>query len=553
MFNVIILSSGLSTRLRPITNQIPKCLVNVGQETALKRQVDYWIQYEDCNKIYVVIHPKYKDIVEAYINMHNLGKYKGMIEIINEPESNGSFEAIRNACYHVVDLNSNVFLNWSDIIPISKIKNTSYDTNIIFTNKSNHRFAINNNTIEYVGNGGNVPGLYYIKEMPNFLTYDIGDDLIEHMSEKDFKSIEIPKLVDFGDMQKLSSMTSDMVSRGFNSIKREGNKITKIALDDKGLDLQSKELGWYSLNPINTPKIYSKTKNSFTMERVDGAPVFEVYTQGLIRKSLKALQELHKTSSIEVDQETVKRDLKYEIVEKSYERKKSIQGIINGFGKVTRVNGIKLKSFDEIIMILYDRIEYFNSERNRYSFIHGDPNFSNTMYGKNKVWFIDPRGYFGKTKLYGPETYDYAKVLYAISGYDKFNADSNFGHYDLKNDNLNLSIPALEDFMEGETEVLFDQEIYNWLGIIWTNLGGYFKNNPLKAILAYYYGLYISTLIIDEMFPLKRNSFDALHTPIDLIIHTKVPNKWVIIDTEKEQSYGNFAKFAEHDWMRINE
>ena len=553
MFNVIILSSGLSTRLRPITNQIPKCLVNVGQETALKRQVDYWTQYEDCNKIYVVIHPKYKDIVEAYINMHNLGKYKGMIEIINEPESNGSFEAIRNACYHVVDLNSNVFLNWSDIIPISKIKNTSYDTNIIFTNKSNHRFAINNNTIEYVGNGGNVPGLYYIKEMPNFLTYDIGDDLIEHMSEKDFKSIEIPKLVDFGDMQKLSSMTSDMVSRGFNSIKREGNKITKIALDDKGLDLQSKELGWYSLNPINTPKIYSKTKNSFTMERVDGAPVFEVYTQGLIRKSLKALQELHKTSSIEVDQETVKRDLKYEIVEKSYERKKSIQGIINGFGKVTRVNGIKLKSFDEIIMILYDRIEYFNSERNRYSFIHGDPNFSNTMYGKNKVWFIDPRGYFGKTKLYGPETYDYAKVLYAISGYDKFNADSNFGHYDLKNDNLNLSIPALEDFMEGETEVLFDQEIYNWLGIIWTNLGGYFKNNPLKAILAYYYGLYISTLIIDEMFPLKRNSFDALHTPIDLIIHTKVPNKWVIIDTEKEQSYGNFAKFAEHDWKRINE
>ena len=81
--------------------------------------------------------------------MHNLGKYKGMIEIINEPESNGSFEAIRNACYHVVDLNSNVFLNWSDIIPISKIKNTSYDTNIIFTNKSNHRFAINNNTITF--------------------------------------------------------------------------------------------------------------------------------------------------------------------------------------------------------------------------------------------------------------------------------------------------------------------------------------------------------------------------------------------------------------------
>ena len=184
--------------------------------------------------------------------------------------------------------------------------------------------------------------------------------------------------------------------------------------------------------------------------------------------------------------------------------------------------------------------------------IHGDPNFSNTMYGKNKVWFIDPRGYFGTTRLYGPETYDFAKVLYAISGYDKFNADSNFGHYDLKNGNLNLSIPSLEDFMEGDIKELFNEEIYSWLGIIWTNLGGYFKNNPLKAVLAYYYGLYISTLIIDSIYPMKRNGFDLLYKAIDLKIYTKVPSKWVIIDSETEQSYGEFTKFAEHDWKRLN-
>ena len=548
MFDVIILSSGLSTRLRPITNQIPKCLVNIGQDTALLKQVKYWTQYDDCHKIYVVIHPKYSNMVKAYIEMYELKQ----IEIIEESETNGSFEALKNAFYTIHDIKP-TFLNWSDIIPISVLKETEYKNNVIFTNKSNHRFSVHDNKIEYVGQGGNVPGLYYLKNLPDFLTYDIGDDLIVHMESTQFEAIEFPKLVDFGDMQKLSSLSSDMVSRDFNAITRNGNKITKKGLGDKGRELQQKELEWYDMQPVNTPAILSKGKDSFTMERVDGAPVFEVYTKDLILKSIKALQELHKTSSIKVDAETVKRDLKYEIVDKSYERKESIQGLIDGFGEVSNVNGVKLKSFDEIVMILYDRIENWNRNRTRYSFIHGDPNFSNTMYGKNKVWFIDPRGYFGKTRLYGPETYDYAKVLYAITGYDKFNADSNFGHYDLKNGNLNLSIPSLEEFMEGEVpnNYNFGEEIYCWLGIIWTNLGGYFKNNPLKAVLAYYYGLYISTLIIDNMYPHKRNQFDMLYSPIDLKIHTKVPGKWVIIDEQTEQSYGGFTRFAKHDWKRI--
>ena len=35
---------------------------------------------------------------------------------------------------------------------------------------------------------------------------------------------------------------------------------------------------------------------------------------------------------------------------------------------------------------------------------------------------IDPRGYFGKTKLYGDADYDWAKLYYSINGnYDLFN------------------------------------------------------------------------------------------------------------------------------------
>ena len=39
-----------------------------------------------------------------------------------------------------------------------------------------------------------------------------------------------------------------------------------------------------------------------------------------------------------------------------------------------------------------------------------------------KAILIDPRGYFGKTKFYGDEDYDWAKLYYSLRGeYDQFN------------------------------------------------------------------------------------------------------------------------------------
>ena len=69
MFNVIILSSGQSTRLKPITNNIPKVLVNVGTDTALLQQAEFWNQFAKLDKIYVVAHPKYVHMLEEYCSM----------------------------------------------------------------------------------------------------------------------------------------------------------------------------------------------------------------------------------------------------------------------------------------------------------------------------------------------------------------------------------------------------------------------------------------------------------------------------------------------------
>ena len=39
------------------------------------------------------------------------------------------------------------------------------------------------------------------------------------------------------------------------------------------------------------------------------------------------------------------------------------------------------------------------------------------MIRDNEIIFIDPRGYFGNTKLYGLKQYDFAKLLFGLSGY----------------------------------------------------------------------------------------------------------------------------------------
>ena len=56
-------------------------------------------------------------------------------------------------------------------------------------------------------------------------------------------------------------------------------------------------------------------------------------------------------------------------------------------------------------------------------FIHGDCTFSNLLLsGNNEPVFIDPRGYFGHTRLYGDPNYDWAKLYYSVVGnYDRFN------------------------------------------------------------------------------------------------------------------------------------
>ena len=93
------------------------------------------------------------------------------------------------------------------------------------------------------------------------------------------------------------------------------------------------------------------------------------------------------------------------------------------FLEITHVNGVKIHDIHYYIKKINTRIEKIIYNLNEYYFtlIHGDVHLGNIMINDNDdIRFIDPRGYFGNMKLYGIHEYDFAKLIFGLSGYSTF-------------------------------------------------------------------------------------------------------------------------------------
>jgi hypothetical protein len=229
-------------------------------------------------------------------------------------------------------------------------------------------------------------------------------------------------------------------------------------------------------------------------------------------------------------------------------RCKEIQGVIDSFGKIRFVNGTRIGRLKTMLQQAYSHLIY-ESIHNNYHIIHGDPNFSNLMLDDSGVRLIDPRGYFGKTKLFGPRIYDEAKVLYALSGYDEFNSDPMWGGLSIDGQSATVKINELDSFYNPNFNIFHRL----WVAVIWIALAGYFKNNPIKAVSAYYYGMHLLTRTLDEAGRRLRNGKVSHDTDLVVsVLKTKNPGKWLLTDLETGEKYRpNAHPVQVFDWEKI--
>lgn len=553
--DVLILAAGLGSRLSNFTfDIIPKYLININNYAGIYYLITYWSKY--ARNIYLVINSKFNVITQFYIK-NILPDYFEKVIIINYDTNDGTAYTLNyliNNNLKQYDI-QNLLITWCDIYPSEPIqfekikKRKGNKSNIfIFTNGNNCRYEIINNNISHCpNNNGNIIGIYYFHNFKgiNLDETSINNDIVIYL--KDLGNIyeyQINNIIDFGDEDKYLkivnnlSINNNFQCRFFNKLEIcPDNKILKKSIDEKGNIIIRHEMSWYeNINKIIEnnnieelifiPKIYKYFEYGYLMEyKKDYIPLYTFlnnYNKNIINlesndkilkeaefniikitilknifKKLKILHNLDKKEQYKISFFT---DIKKEIYDKVYFRKNVIQDVLNYFGNIEYVNGVKIYNFDMIIEKCKSIIiNYYNAlDIYEYNIIFGDCNFSNILINSNDISdlvFIDPRGYFGDSKVYGLKEYDYAKILYAISGYDKFNSDNFFiKNIDFDKKSIEFDIEPIH-FDKKIIDKYFNKIHKTFMVITWLSLAEYNKNNIWKCLASYYYGLYLGTLL----------------------------------------------------------
>ena len=529
--NVVIVAGGLSSRLAPLTNYIPKFLINTGKETGFVQQVRYWMQYEP-KTISVIVNEQYKELVSEYFKLYFGEKQKFTFSIRTVTEAAGSAHAIMSTCQDLVG--QSVVFNWCDVLVKDKIDFTARKPVKIFINyEYDNRYDLRykNNVLLPVKvadtdfEGGGIFGLYYIDQFKILSLTQQGLDFVDVIHEYgELAEYYIKELEDWGDMCKLALTRSAVhSSRAFNSIEVNGNFVIKTALNEQGKRLISKEIAWYqNLDELKIsvarPEVWSKhDTSSFIMSKVSGKPIWNVWNEvndkartAILLSALSTLRELHSipTSMSALEKLTLlypdyKHDIKKEAFVKLCGRYEEIKSVLDTFGPINNVNGVQLQELDVIQLYtkLYTALEAEYSSDVKYVPIHGDSQFSNLLVdpATYKVTMIDPRGYFGETEKYGLADYDLAKVLYSLSGYDLFNFSQDFHISSIENGAIRFDMPKPN--LGGCSDLIketFSRRHYLWLAVIWAGLPQYISCDPVKMLGSHYYSMALIEKVLNS-------------------------------------------------------
>ncbi len=536
--NLLIVAAGLGSRVSNITfNIIPKYLISIDHFYGLYHIINYWKKYVE--SFYLVIHPSFIPLTEYYIkNFHqNLN-----IKIIPYEESDGTAYTIKSLLNNNYELfkNNPLCITWCDIYP--DLKNTinfnKIDKDVcIFThgNECRYKYIEEVNLIENVGKtGGDIIGIYFIRNV-DLIVYDENiiknTDIVDYLDKYgSLQKYDLEKINDYGDELKLNNLRKEYENikincRHFNEliIDKEKKTVFKRGLDEQGKIIIKNEILWYKylkehksnndfILPIPKILFLKQTSDFYVIEYLENYITLNKYLdnfkenennirENIIENLIEKINLIHSLENKKMDKIQFMWDFMYETETKIKERLKDIQPILNSIGDIKYVNGKKIKSFKEVFEKVKNVIfKYFDSLNNEYIYhiIHGDLNFSNIMiHPENKdIKFIDPRGIFGKTKIFGSKEYDYAKILYAISGYDYFQQSFNFQPTQLQKDNFEIqfnisSIQLSKQFLDKH----FKKIHYALLIIIWLGLAQYTKNNYWKCICSYYHALSLEYLL----------------------------------------------------------
>lgn len=492
---IVVQAGGKGIRLGSLTKNKPKALVPVEN---LPMLFHLFQKYPD--KRYIIIADYKKEVMREYLAAFAKVKYQ-----IVEADGEGTCSGIRQAM-RCIPGQKPFMLIWSDLILSKKLRlpeeyeaeeGLAQNDYIGISGDFSCRWSYRNgqfmpeSSSEY-----GVAGLFLFSDKKKLNHVPEDGEFVRYLQQSGmkFKRMALTGTREFGTLQEYEKIKKEKC-RPFNRILIEGNRLIKEPIDNQGKRLALRECAWYEkakeLGVQGIPQIYSM--QPLQMEYIQGKNIYECRLsyeekRELLKKLIAAIRRLHEADSIPTDLFSIKEAYFH----KTMDRLGRIEDLVPfAREKYIRINGKMCRNIFFHKRELEKRLEKIVCDK--FHFIHGDCTFSNLMLREDGVpVFIDPRGYFGFTELYGDARYDWAKLYYSIVGnYDRFNLKE----FELEMNENEVFLKITSNCWEDMEEDFFamtgveKEEIKLLHAVIWLSLTTYSWQDYDSVCAAFYNGL----------------------------------------------------------------
>ncbi len=485
-----------------LTENKPKCLISVNGNTILKSLSNAFP-----NACLQIISDYKIDVLRNYLDSTDPNFRFNIIQSQGKGTCAGISEAL-----NLIPNGEQFAISWSDLFYKSPISLTDNNKNYVcVSNTEKCRYSFKEGKfIEESTTANGVIGLFIFKSKEFLTSLPKDGEFVKFLASSniEFDPFIVDSVVEIGTLDKyLKFKASYPVSRFFNNVEMDDTTVTKYSIN-KGFDVvHSDEKNWYQFMQSHgygdIPRIISY--EPLKMERVIGSHPYQIDKLSkddkieLIKLIIEKLQNIHSIASSISNYD----DIYKTYVVKTLDRIRPVTNILKLKSvKQFVVNGKRVSSLlPEQADVLKDLIKKLKSLKSFFP-IHGDPTFSNIIVSKNNsVKFIDPRGYFGDTKIFGDGRYDFAKLYYsAVGNYDQFN-NGNF-RISINFPEVNIKIQSSQFELTDDIFSIILKDNYRDIKIlhslIWISLSGYVLNDYDSILAAYFMGLYYLEGVLSE-------------------------------------------------------
>lgn len=497
---IIIQASGRGKRLNHQTNNKPKALISfLGQPIIIKTMNIYK------NYFFIILGCYQFKVLKKYLKKYSPTKNYRLIK--TKSYQSESITGIKQAL-KFVPKETPFMIFWCDLYHFKSINfqrlKISENNYLGLFNNSFCRWRFKKGILEEKRSKNfGVAGVFIFKDKEQLKDLYQEGEFCQYLKDKKikFKSFFLENIIEIGTVKKYYQLIKRYpVFRPFNHIKEEKNQIIKIPINPQSKKLANLEINWYkeftSFNFKFLPKIFNF--NPLTLEKIPAKPLFlyslsQKEKEIVLKKIINSLKIIHSSFPPKKNDFYQNNYLAY--LEKTKKRLDSVADLIPLIDKKYLIINNKkcLNFYLQWQKLEKETVKYFS---NIYVPIHGDCTFSNILYEPNhkEVYFIDPRGYFGKELIYGDCDYDWAKIFYSLYGdYDQFNAKNFILKIEKKNIFLKIKSNGYKKFVPlffRLTDADF-KKIFLLHGIIWLSLSSYCFDDYDALCGAFYRGIFL--------------------------------------------------------------